>query len=203
MNYLAHLHTADQADSSLTGNLLGDFRRGADLAALPDHLLEGIQLHQFVDQFVDAHPISVAFRSSALPGKRRFAGIAQDILMDYWLANKWHHVCAEPIDLFCLRVVQQLARDKAYCPDQMQPLIASLQRHNWLPEMATEEGVRQAFASLKRRWRFGHYLQPFVDHLPTLLEQTESVFDELYPDLLIAVENRQKKTGLVPVHNRS
>ena len=56
MNYLAHLHLAAHTHSSLTGNLLGDFVKGALPSALGTELDEGIWLHRKVDAFTDSHP---------------------------------------------------------------------------------------------------------------------------------------------------
>ncbi len=56
MNYLAHLHLAAHTHSSLTGNLLGDFVKGALPTGLAAPFDEGIWLHRKIDAFTDGHP---------------------------------------------------------------------------------------------------------------------------------------------------
>ena len=46
MNFLAHLHLAHLADSSLSGNLLADFVRGDPAGEWPADVVEGIFMHR-------------------------------------------------------------------------------------------------------------------------------------------------------------
>ena len=49
MNFLAHLHLAMLADSSLLGNLLADFVRGNPAADYQPEVVAGIMMHRRVD----------------------------------------------------------------------------------------------------------------------------------------------------------
>ena len=49
MNFLAHLHLAHLADSSLSGNLLADFVRGNPADEWPADVVEGIFMHRRID----------------------------------------------------------------------------------------------------------------------------------------------------------
>ena len=53
MNFLAHLHLAHLADSSLSGNLLADFVRGNPEANFPPDVVEGIYMHRRIDVMTD------------------------------------------------------------------------------------------------------------------------------------------------------
>ena len=80
MNYLAHLHLADKTETSLVGNLMGDFFKGSiDQANLPEALSLGIQLHRKVDSFTDAHPFVKSLKRQ-MPEHRRYGGIIIDVL---------------------------------------------------------------------------------------------------------------------------
>ncbi len=57
MNYLAHLHIADHCQSSLLGNLLGDFVKGDPSAQFSPEIARGIRLHRLVDAYTDSHPV--------------------------------------------------------------------------------------------------------------------------------------------------
>ncbi|MGU5795539.1 ACP phosphodiesterase, partial [Aeromonas hydrophila] len=56
MNYLAHLHLAAHTHSSLTGNLLGDFVKGALARARGPAQDEGLMLQPQYKPFNDTHP---------------------------------------------------------------------------------------------------------------------------------------------------
>lgn len=190
MNYFAHLHIASLTQTSWAGNLLGDFPVQA--ADLEEDLLEGWRLHQAVDVWVDDHQASQTFRALPRQGRRRFAGIVQDIAMDYWLIRYWSNFSDEALSTFCQRAVRGLAEDKARCPSRLQGMIQSLQETNWLANLGRQEGVEKAIYSIMRRWRHGHHLQAFVDELPMILAQAEQPFLQLYPELLAFVEEYKK-----------
>ena len=56
MNFLAHLHLAHLAESSLSGNLLADFVRGNPTQAYPVDVVDGIFMHRRIDVLTDNLP---------------------------------------------------------------------------------------------------------------------------------------------------
>jgi len=192
MNYFAHLHIASVTNTSWVGNLLGDFP--VDVSELDSDLLVGWRLHQQVDVMVDQHQASVFFRSIPRKGRRRFAGIVQDIVMDYWLIQNWQHFSLVPLEVFCDQAVLGLVKDKSRSPERLKNMISSLEYNNWLSSLGTVDGVEKAIYSIMQRWRHGEYLQFFLDDLPQVIEQAEAPFLALYPDLLDYVKDEMKKT---------
>ncbi|MGO3344826.1 MAG: ACP phosphodiesterase [Marinomonas sp.] len=192
MNYFAHLHIAYETKTSWAGNLLGDFPVTA--SELPADLYQGWRLHQKVDVMVDEHCVSVAYRSMERAGRRRFAGIIQDIVMDYWLIQYWSSFSQLPLDTFCQQAVAGLVEDINRCPVRLQNMIRSLQKNNWLAELGTEQGLVNAIHSIMRRWQHGHHLQPFLQELSVVIDQGEAVFLALYPDLLAFTYQEIKKS---------
>ena len=53
MNFLAHLHLAHLADSSLPGNLMADFVRGNPQGDYPAEIIDGIYMHRRIDVMTD------------------------------------------------------------------------------------------------------------------------------------------------------
>ncbi|WP_417551448.1 ACP phosphodiesterase [Marinomonas fungiae] len=182
MNYIAHLHIAKLTQTSYAGNLLGDFPWQPDPQQV--ELWRGWRLHQAVDTFVDAHPESERFKGLPRVGRRRFAGIIQDVLMDYWLVQTWEQFDEAPFAAFAERAVAALVQDKAQCPERLQRMISSLEQDNWLAELGTEVGVERAIRSIQRRWPLGHHLEPFIIELPLLFEQSKEPFLRLYPEVI-------------------
>lgn len=190
MNYLAHLHLAKLSNTSYCGNLLGDFSRQLDTDRLPAEIILGIKMHQYIDKTVDAHIASLAFRETQTVGRRRFSGIVLDILLDYWLVNKWHEFNTTPLDEFYDDFLPDLRQHHDLCPPRLQMLISSLDNNRWLSDLGQLSGVEKALNSIMRRWRYGHHLQPFYDTLPTLMAATEITFDQVYPDLITSAQEQ-------------
>ena len=89
MNFLAHLHLADLADSSLLGNLMADFVRGAPEGLYPQPVIEGIRLHRRVDVFTDSLPEVKTACTWFRPETRRVAPISLDVMWDHFLSRHW------------------------------------------------------------------------------------------------------------------
>ncbi|RBP85837.1 DUF479 domain-containing protein [Marinomonas rhizomae] len=191
MNYFAHLHIASLTSTSWVGNLLGDFP--VDANRLDSDLLLGWRLHQKVDVMVDKHEASLLFRAMERKGRRRFAGIVQDITMDYWLIQNWPQFSSVPLDVFCEQAVAGLVKDKSRSPERLRNMISSLEHDNWLSNLGTLDGVDRAIRSIMHRWKHGAHLQGFIDDLPNVVAQAEAPFLALYPDLLDYVEQEMKK----------
>ncbi len=182
MNYIAHLHIASVTQTSFAGNLLGDFQWQADPRNTEFYL--GWQLHQAVDTFVDAHDATLRFKELPRLGRRRFLGIIQDVVMDYWLIRHWQTFSDEPFERFAQRAVNGLSQVKPDCPERLQGMIGSLENHNWLPDLGKSSGIARAIGSIQRRWPLGHHLEPFVQELDDIILQAEQPFLDLYPDVL-------------------
>ncbi len=56
MNFLAHLHLAHLAESSLSGNLLADFVRGNPEESFPPDVVAGIHMHRVMTILPDSPP---------------------------------------------------------------------------------------------------------------------------------------------------
>ncbi|XHY22957.1 Acyl carrier protein phosphodiesterase [Vibrio sp. NH-UV-68] len=86
VNFLAHLHIADHCQSSLLGNLLGDFVKGNPDTQYPAMISQGVRLHRFVDSYTDSHSQVEQIRALFPNGVRRYSGIALDMFWDHCLA---------------------------------------------------------------------------------------------------------------------
>ena len=195
MNYLAHLHLAKLTNTSFSGNLLADFCHPSLISTFPEAIQQGIAMHQFVDKTLDSHPVSVNFRAEQNIGRRRFAGIVQDLLMDYWLVRKWSIYSDISLPSFYQEFLPDLNQAKMLAGDRFQSLILSLEKNRWLESLGTLEGLQRALRSIMNRWKYGEYLMPFYDALPKLINETEAVFDRVYPDVI--------KSVLAHAHNKA
>src|SRR5471030_909361 len=89
MNYLAHLHLASLADSSLLGNLMADFVRGDPDGQYSAEIVSGIRMHRRVDTLTDSLPEVKIARGYFRAEFRRVAPITLDVVWDHFLSRHW------------------------------------------------------------------------------------------------------------------
>ena len=82
MNFLAHLHLAHLADSSLSGNLLADFVRGNPETHFSPDVVEGIFMHRRIDVMTDNLPQVREAKEWFRSETRRVAPITLDVMWD-------------------------------------------------------------------------------------------------------------------------
>lgn len=152
MNYLAHLHLAEDSDEALVGNLLGDFVKGRpDRLDYPDTVRRGILLHRRVDSFTDHHPIFTASRARLEPPYRRFAGIIIDLAYDHFLARDWADYHDEPLPAFAARAYRALARHHHQLPPRLQRMAPIMSEQDWLSAYRELDNVERSLAGIARR----------------------------------------------------
>ena len=92
MNFLAHLHLAHLADSSLSGNLLADFVRGNPAEDYSPEVVDGIFMHRRIDVITDNLPEVTEAKAWFRPETRRVAPITLDVMWDHFLSRHWEQL---------------------------------------------------------------------------------------------------------------
>ncbi|MBE8207916.1 ACP phosphodiesterase, partial [Leptospira borgpetersenii serovar Ballum] len=95
MNFLAHLHLAHLAQSSLPGNLMADFVRGKPDALYPADVVAGHYMHRRVDVLTDNLPEVREAREWFRPETRRVAPVTLDVMWDHFLSRHWAQISPE------------------------------------------------------------------------------------------------------------
>lgn len=92
MNFLAHLHLAHLADSSLSGNLLADFVRGNPETHYSPDVVAGIFMHRRIDVMTDNLPQVREAKEWFRSETRRVAPITLDVMWDHFLSRHWSEI---------------------------------------------------------------------------------------------------------------
>lgn len=109
MNFLAHLHLAHLADSSLPGNLMADFVRGNPQGDYPAEIIDGIYMHRRIDVMTDNLAEVKEAREWFRPQTRRVAPITLDVMWDHFLSQHWAQLSPDlPLDEFVRYAEQQI-----------------------------------------------------------------------------------------------
>jgi len=153
MNFLAHLWLADRTGTSLSGSVLGDVVRGADLSAYPDDVALGIRLHRRVDAATDRHPIMQTARSAFAQGERRYAGIVLDLAADHALANAWGDFHDRPLPDFAAHCGRSLADDGGWFERGGGQRPSAIGFAELLQSYGTDYGIERAIRRTSTRLR--------------------------------------------------
>ncbi|WP_428035622.1 ACP phosphodiesterase [Amphritea sp.] len=185
MNFFAHLVLAEATVESRVGNLLGDFARGVDQQALSAEVLQGLINHRRVDQFTDQHLEVQRMKRLFSQRRRRFAGIALDVLFDHYLLNHWQQFSS----LSKKRVIEVLYEDliegQSLMPPSMQQVTRRIVDADWFGSYERLEGIAYALDRIAGRIRFNNQFQGVGEELMQHYPRFEAGFQLFFADLAV------------------
>ncbi len=192
MNFLAHLHLATLADSSLLGNLLADFVRGNPQGEYSPEIVAGIMMHRRVDVMTDTQPLVKEARSYFSADYRRVAPITLDVLWDHFLARHWDQLMPDrTLPDFILHAQSQILPHLPQTPPRFQNLNAYLWSERWLEryaELPFIADVLQGMAS--RRPKLVALAGSFGD-IEQHYQPLENLFLTFYPEMMQEAQRKQ------------
>jgi acyl carrier protein phosphodiesterase len=178
MNFLAHLLLAGDDDGLRLGAMLGDFVRGKRaLAAYPDDVRLGIELHRHTDQFFDSLPETAKLRRSFPDLFRRYAGIVIDLAFDHELARCWANYSGQSLEDFDDEIHRLLARNDQMLPERLRRF------------MSYADG-RGLFSAYREKSEIFVSLSGIGTRLsrPNPLHRVEEIWDDLAADFSASFE---------------
>jgi acyl carrier protein phosphodiesterase len=184
MNYLAHLYLCDGTPEGLIGSILGDFRKGLDLATLPPATVAAIHQHQAIDCFTDRHPLVRAAKQHLAPEHRRYAGILLDVFYDYYLSQHWSSYSNLPLRQFIGDFYDILLNERQILPDRLRQAAPYMVDQDWLGAYGTLPGVALTLTRISRRLKRDN---PIADGILDLQAQgtaLEASFHGFFPLLV-------------------
>lgn len=185
MNFLAHLHLASLANSSLYGNILADFVRGNPQGNYSEKVIDGIFMHRRVDVMTDRLPQVLEAKRLFREEFRRVAPITLDVVWDHFLALHWQEL--EPaisLQAFVNRAQIEIVPMLPDSPERFQNLNAYMWQERWLERYAELPFIAKVLQGMaNRRPKLGALAGSFIDieNNYTLLEHT---FWQFYPQMI-------------------
>lgn len=186
MNYLAHLHIAEQVESSLLGNLLGDFVKGQPGPHLPKAIQHGIFLHRRVDGFTDGHPISRQLKQYFDPSVRRYVPIALDMFWDHCLAHQWSRYHSSTLATFVenAQAMIELESHSVELPAGYVNVSQKLWPQQWLLSYQSFDNIAYALERISQRRPQLHGLPQCISGLEQHYDRFSEAFNEFYPEVM-------------------
>ena len=192
MNFLAHLHLATLADSSLLGNLLADFVRGNPQGEYSPEIVAGIMMHRRVDVMTDTLPLVKEARGYFGTDYRRVAPITLDVLWDHFLARHWDKLMPDcSLPNFIEHAQCQILPHLPQTPTRFQNLNAYLWPERWLERYAELPFIADVLQGMaNRRPKLAALAGSFHDierhYLPL-----EQLFWAFYPAMMTQARYKQ------------
>lgn len=166
------------------GSLLGDFARGVDSATVSTPVREGWRHHLAVDAFTDQHPDVLASKRLFSKQRRRFAGVALDILYDHYLLRHWHRYSSVEADTFINQVYEELRKHRPLMPEKMQTVTSRIVQYDWFRSYQSLDNIGFALDRVADRIRFRHSFGGMIEEIKACDQQLESHFLSFFPELL-------------------
>jgi acyl carrier protein phosphodiesterase len=198
MNYLAHLYFADDNSDSRIGNLLGDFCRGVDLSLLSESCKAALEQHRAIDRFTDQHAEIRAAKQLFSPQRRRFAGVALDLVFDHYLVKHWPLFSAVPFDIYKNQLYQQLWQERPLMPAAMANTITYLVQQDWFASYSELNNIGEALDRIAQRLRFPNDFAGCIQDLTRNEAAFEQLFLQFFPQLQLFVRRNQSDTSTTP-----
>ncbi|MFS8593890.1 ACP phosphodiesterase [Salmonella enterica subsp. enterica serovar Typhimurium] len=185
MNFLAHLHLAHLADSSLSGNLLADFVRGNPATHYPPDVVEGIYMHRRIDVMTDNLPEVREAREWFRHETRRVAPITLDVMWDHFLSRHWTQISPDfPLQAFVGYAHAQVATILPDSPPRFVNLNDYLWSEKWLERYRDMDFIQNVLNGMaNRRPRLDALRDSWYD-LDAHYDALEERFWHFYPSMM-------------------
>ncbi|HAT2178782.1 ACP phosphodiesterase [Raoultella ornithinolytica] len=192
MNFLAHLHLAHLADSSLPGNLLADFVRGNPQADYPADIVDGIFMHRRIDVMTDNLPEVKAARDWFRPQTRRVAPITLDVMWDHFLSHHWARISPDmPLNEFVRYAQAQVTPVLHDSPPRFVNLNAYLWSERWLERYEDMDFIQRVLNGMASRRPRLDALRDSWQDLDTHYDKLEQQFWHFYPRMMAQATRRE------------
>lgn len=198
MNFLAHLHLAQQCNSHLAGNLVADFVRGDPYRQFSKDIADGIKLHRFVDSYIDAMPEVKQCRQLFGPDTRRVSGIALDMVWDHFLARHWQQFHPHPLSDFVNTARTEVEPYQHNMPKAYLLMMDRMWQQNWLLQYQYPETLETALVRMASRRPRLHQLALTPAVLMANYNQLEQQFFLIYPQVELAAKCYQPSKKRAP-----
>ncbi|WAS99973.1 ACP phosphodiesterase [Rouxiella chamberiensis] len=192
MNFLAHLHLAKLADSSLLGNLMADFVRGNPDGLYSAEVVSGIRMHRRVDVMTDTLPEVKVARGFFSADYHRVAPITLDVVWDHFLSRHWNVICpSTPLATFIQQCQSSIEPHLADTPERFRNLNGYLWSQRWMERYAELPFIQDVLQGMaNRRPKLAALAGSFSD-VERHYQLLERQFWAFYPSMMLHASNNQ------------
>lgn len=188
MNFLGHCYLCQNNLNLITGNLGGDFYKGnlKKFNDLPEHILDGVKLHRFIDNYTDQsdqiRSVASIFKNE---GISKVSFIACDILLDHYLSKNWNQFSKTGYIEFIRAIYSDVEKNQSHMTDDFRFLFNKMQQYGWFYEYPTIEGIALILRQFSSRLGFNNSLP---DSIQVYLNNQKTI-DSYFESFVIDIKN--------------
>lgn len=183
MNFVGHAYIARNNPSLIAGNFAGDSYKGnlEKFAFLPEHILQGVKLHRFIDNFTDTSPfIKSVGKIFQQTGITKVAYIGSDILLDHFITKNWAQFSSKKFEDFVEMIYRETDNNLIHLEEEFCFMYAHLKAQKWLFQYHTEEGIDMILWQFSRRIGFDNDLTKCM----SVYRRETATIDALFSDFM-------------------
>lgn len=183
MNFLAHLYFSGSDEDLQFGNFIADFVKGSQQLNYSAEVQSGIQLHRFIDEYTDSHPVVLKEKENLRADFRKYAGVVLDVYFDHFLANSWNQYHNQELRQYIDDVYAMLSSRYSNIPERGKPFHTYMMREDILFRYQYLEGIDLVFQGMSRRSKFDSGMERGAIVLDNHFDRIEAAFQQFFPDL--------------------
>ena len=190
MNFLAHIYLSNGINHLMLGNFMADSIKGKKYLDYPDEISKGIQLHRFIDNFTDTHPIVLNTKIMLRPHFGRYSPLVSDIVYDHFLALNFEQITGLELEAYVIEVYAYMHQNEADMTDFAKGILPYMSKHNWLLNYNHKEGLQKIFNQFGRRIGVEELFDNVTDVVWEDYSKYESDFYSFWKELEVAVNEK-------------
>ena len=179
----------------MVGNLLPDFTKQISEQEYSHTVIQGAELHRFIDRYTDSHPVFKQSRSRISTERRRFSAVLIDIFYDHFLATNWEQYSSNSLLESTQFYYTQLSQAEMPIPVRLEEAIERMPKIDLLYNYRTLKGIEHAVNRISQRIRFENNLHGGIVELENNFVDLQTDFHLFFSDLQEAVA-RYKEPSL-------
>lgn len=168
----------------MVGNFIADFVKGKKKDDYPEKIRKGIELHRFIDDFTDHHPLTDVSKNRLRPKYGKYSGVIVDLYYDHFLAKDFHLYSGHSLKEYSEKTYVVIQQYHEWLPEGVKYFLPFMIERNWLLNYATVEGIGRALTGLSKRVSFENKMDESVLDLKEKYADFENDFNRFFPELI-------------------
>jgi len=189
MNLIAHIFLSQDNPDWIIGNMVADFIRGKEKYNFSKEIIQGIDLHRFIDFFTDHHSVVRESVEILKPTHKKYSPVISDIIYDYLLINNWKLHTEEPLEDFAKKSYDTLLSYEEVLPDNLAKMLPALIDENWIIRTGDIDYLEKTMVRMDRRTRFPSDFKSSIKVLEDNMDAFNKQFNSFFPELMESVKD--------------
>ncbi len=179
----------------MAGNFIADLINKKEQNALILELQNGVEMHQWIDQYTDSHSNISSLNKYFHPVVHHYAPVVSDVVMDYFLYKNWDEYMDISYQEFTIIAYQSLHDNEIFFPDKPRALMKRMIEGDWLQQYKSLDGIHFVMNKLNQRIKFKGDLTTSIPIVKEYESKMNKLFIEFFQEAIIGADDWKQKNG--------